>query len=183
MELQPIDAQTSGPQLFYGLRYHTRIVKPDVVETFHDQVGYWLWEPATGIVLQTLAIAVCGFDHCRSTSHADTGARDVMEPITRHNLIARLLDAVPEFQADPEDVRGNLTYLVFDDLARFVGSLIENRNHKELLQRVFGFIEDATRTRDHQIREILRDSFNELAIQHPETAESYMDGIPARFFS
>jgi hypothetical protein len=48
MVLQPIDAQTNGPQLFYGLRYHTRIVKPDDVETFHDQVGYWLWEPATG---------------------------------------------------------------------------------------------------------------------------------------
>jgi len=24
--------------------------------TFHDQVGYWLWEPATGLVQQTLAI-------------------------------------------------------------------------------------------------------------------------------
>ncbi len=56
MELQPIDAQTNGPQLFYGLRYHTRIVKPDDVETFHDQVGYWLWEPATGALMQTLSI-------------------------------------------------------------------------------------------------------------------------------
>lgn len=56
IELQPIDAQTNGPQLFYGLRYHIRIVKPDSVETFHDQVGYWLWEPATGIVIQTLSI-------------------------------------------------------------------------------------------------------------------------------
>lgn len=56
MELQPIDAQTNGPQLFYGLRYHTRIVKPDDVETFHDQVGYWLWEPATSTVIQTLSI-------------------------------------------------------------------------------------------------------------------------------
>jgi hypothetical protein len=56
IELQPIDAQTNGPQLFYGLRYHTIIVKPDLVETFHDQVGYWLWEPATGTVIQTLAI-------------------------------------------------------------------------------------------------------------------------------
>src|SRR5258708_17591946 len=55
-ELQPIDAQANGPQLFYGLRYHTRIVKPDVVETFHDQVGYWLWEPATGALILTLSI-------------------------------------------------------------------------------------------------------------------------------
>lgn len=55
-ELQPIDPQTNGPQLFYGLRYHTRIVKPDFVETFHEQVGYWLWEPATGTIVHTLAI-------------------------------------------------------------------------------------------------------------------------------
>src|SRR5437762_10708909 len=27
-ELQPIDPQANGPQLFYGLRYHTHIVKP-----------------------------------------------------------------------------------------------------------------------------------------------------------
>ncbi len=26
-ELQPIDPQTNGPQLFYGLRYHTHIVQ------------------------------------------------------------------------------------------------------------------------------------------------------------
>jgi hypothetical protein len=55
-ELQPIDPQTNGPQLFYGLRYHTHIVKPGEVETFHDQVGYWLWEPAANRVLHTLAI-------------------------------------------------------------------------------------------------------------------------------
>jgi hypothetical protein len=56
IELQPIDAQTNGPQLFYGLRYHQRIVEPGQVETFHDQVGYWLWEPATGTLIQTLSI-------------------------------------------------------------------------------------------------------------------------------
>jgi len=54
--LQPIDAQANGPQLFYGLRYHTRILATDEAATFHDQVGYWLWEPATGLVLQSLAI-------------------------------------------------------------------------------------------------------------------------------
>lgn len=56
IEFQPIDPQANGPQLFYGLRYHTRILATDEDATFHDQVGYWLWEPATGLVLQTLAI-------------------------------------------------------------------------------------------------------------------------------
>jgi hypothetical protein len=56
IEMQPIDAQANGPQLFYGLRYHVHIVASDEDATFHDQVGYWLWEPATGLVLQTLSI-------------------------------------------------------------------------------------------------------------------------------
>jgi hypothetical protein len=55
-ELQPIDPQTNGPQYFYGLRYHKHITKPDEVETFHDQVGYWLWNPAEETVTLTIAI-------------------------------------------------------------------------------------------------------------------------------
>jgi hypothetical protein len=55
-ELHPIDRQTNGPQLFYGLRYHTHITKPGEVEMFHDQVGYWLWEPAARAVTLTLGI-------------------------------------------------------------------------------------------------------------------------------
>lgn len=53
---EPIDPQANGPQLFYGLRYHVHITTAEEDITFHDQVGYWLWEPATGLVLQTLAI-------------------------------------------------------------------------------------------------------------------------------
>jgi hypothetical protein len=56
MVFEPIDPQANGPQLFYGLRYHTRILATDEDATFHDQVGYWLWEKATGLVLQSLAI-------------------------------------------------------------------------------------------------------------------------------
>ena len=56
IDLQPIDPQANGPQLFYGLRYHIHINTPEEAITFHDQVGYWLWEPATGLVLQTIAI-------------------------------------------------------------------------------------------------------------------------------
>ncbi len=55
-DLQPIDPQTNGPQLLYGLRYHTHIVEPGRTETFHDQVGYWLWEPETTVVTLMLAI-------------------------------------------------------------------------------------------------------------------------------
>ena len=56
IEMQPIDPQTNGPQLFYGLRYHVHINTLEEEITFHDQVGYWLWEPATDLILQTVAI-------------------------------------------------------------------------------------------------------------------------------
>lgn len=56
VSFDPIDPQTNGPQLFYGLRYHTHITTREEDITFHDQIGYWLWEPATGLILQTLAI-------------------------------------------------------------------------------------------------------------------------------
>jgi hypothetical protein len=54
--LHPIDPQANGPQLLYGLRYHQHVLRPGKPETFHDQVGYWLWEPATGLIVQTLTI-------------------------------------------------------------------------------------------------------------------------------
>ena len=56
IELQPIDPQANGPQLFYGLRYHLHVNTREEAISFHDQVGYWLYEAATGLILQTLAI-------------------------------------------------------------------------------------------------------------------------------
>ena len=41
---------------FYGLRYHIHINTPEEDITFHDQIGYWLWEPATGLILQSVTI-------------------------------------------------------------------------------------------------------------------------------
>jgi hypothetical protein len=56
IEMQPIDQQANGPQLLRGLRYHIHINTEEEDVTFHDQVGYWLWEPATGLVMQSLTI-------------------------------------------------------------------------------------------------------------------------------
>jgi hypothetical protein len=42
--------------LLYGLRYLVHVTKPDQVKTYHEQVGYWLWEPATETVIHTLTI-------------------------------------------------------------------------------------------------------------------------------
>ena len=56
IEMQPIDPQANGPQLLYGLRYHIHINTDEEDITFHDQVGYWLWERETGLVMQSLTI-------------------------------------------------------------------------------------------------------------------------------
>ena len=81
IELQPIDAQANGPQLFYGLRYHTHILASDEDATFHDQIGYWLWEPATGLVLQTLTIP--------------RGQVAIASGRTRADRVRHLLDGLP----------------------------------------------------------------------------------------
>ena len=56
IEMQPIDPQANGPQLLYGLRYHVHIMASDEETTFHDQIGYWLYEQKTGLVMQSLTI-------------------------------------------------------------------------------------------------------------------------------
>ena len=81
IELQPIDPQTNGPQLLYGLRYHTHINAPDEENTFHDQIGYWLWEPATGLIMQTLAIP--RGQVALAVGHAEADARRIVVAATR----------------------------------------------------------------------------------------------------
>ena len=49
---RPPTAPTGAGYDLRFLRYHIHINTPDEAITFHDQVGYWLWEPATGLVLQ-----------------------------------------------------------------------------------------------------------------------------------
>lgn len=73
IEMQPIDPQANGPQLFYGLRYHVHINTPEEDITFHDQVGYWLWEKETGLIIQTLAIPRGQI--AMAAGHAEPGAR------------------------------------------------------------------------------------------------------------
>ena len=74
IELQPIDPQSNGPQVLYGLRYHAHMVKPGEIETYHDQVGYWLWEPATGLLMHSLTIPRGQI--VLATGHAEAGATE-----------------------------------------------------------------------------------------------------------
>jgi len=86
MELQPIDPVTNGPQLFYGLRYHTHVTKPEQVKTYHDQVGYWLWEPATGTIIQTLAIPRGQIAMASGTASADATSFELVAQRASENF-------------------------------------------------------------------------------------------------
>jgi len=76
VEMQPIDPQSNGPQLLYGLRYHIHINTVEEDITFHDQLGYWLWEPATGLLMQTLSIP--RGQVALSVGHAEADARQLV---------------------------------------------------------------------------------------------------------
>lgn len=54
--LVPVDPGNNGPQVLYARRHHTIMTKPGEIGTYHDQVGYWLWEPATETVMHSLTI-------------------------------------------------------------------------------------------------------------------------------
>ena len=89
-ELHPIDFQTNGPQLFYGLRYHTHIINPQQDGTFHDQVGYWLWEPLACTVTLTLGIprgqVLLASGHAEPDAEGLRGDRNRRFTSERHHL-------------------------------------------------------------------------------------------------
>jgi hypothetical protein len=89
IELYPIDPVTNGPQLFYGLRYLIIVNKPDNVKTYHEQVGYWLWEPKTKTVIQTLGIP----------RGQIAMASAVVEPDAKEFELVARLDSIPTASA------------------------------------------------------------------------------------
>ena len=68
------------------------MVKPEQVKTYHDQIGYWLWEPATGTVIQTLTIPRGQVAMAVGKASADDQLRIDRQP--RFGDLWNLLDAV-----------------------------------------------------------------------------------------
>jgi hypothetical protein len=50
------DVTNAEEQTLSVVRYHQEVSRKSNDKVFHDQVGYWLWDPATDIVIQTLTI-------------------------------------------------------------------------------------------------------------------------------
>ncbi len=48
--------QANHEQTLFGVRYHQQVFRHDEEFPFHDQVGYWHWDPKAKLVMQSLAI-------------------------------------------------------------------------------------------------------------------------------
>ena len=103
IRMEPCDPQANGPQLIYGLRYHIHITTPGEAITFHDQTGYWLWEPATGLVLQTLAIPRGQI--ALAAGHAAKDARQIVVEALLWPVATMLLLAPQRRAPDPDQNR------------------------------------------------------------------------------
>jgi hypothetical protein len=102
--------------------------------------------------------------------------------ITYDDVVPRLLEAVPEFHPDIDDVADNLVYLVFPDLMRFIKRELEGKQSGQLLKRIFAFLEEAVRCQDPRITEMLRDALYGLAIPDPDTPKALMGTATRKLF-
>jgi hypothetical protein len=50
------DVTNAEEQTLSVLRYHQVVTRTADQKVFHDQVGYWMWDSATGVVMQSLSI-------------------------------------------------------------------------------------------------------------------------------
>jgi hypothetical protein len=83
--MKPFGPVDNGDQHLYGLDYKTAMWRDDEENPFHTEVGYWLWDAATGEVLR-------GFVVPRGITVL-AGAIGVAADATEFTLTAKLGDA------------------------------------------------------------------------------------------
>ena len=54
--LEPMGPVLNGPQLLYGLRYATTAWPIGAADPFHEEVGYWLWDPGAKMVMRAFIV-------------------------------------------------------------------------------------------------------------------------------
>ena len=54
--MKPFGPVENGSQSLYGLDYKTAMWRDDETNPFHTEVGYWLWDAATGEVLRGFVV-------------------------------------------------------------------------------------------------------------------------------
>ena len=53
---EPMGPVVNGPQVLYGLRYATVAWPSGKDKPFHEEVGYWLWDPQAQLVLRCFIV-------------------------------------------------------------------------------------------------------------------------------
>jgi len=56
LTLKPFGPVVNGDQVLYGLDYKTAMWRDSEENPFHTEVGYWLWDAATGEVLRGFVV-------------------------------------------------------------------------------------------------------------------------------
>jgi hypothetical protein len=56
LTFKPFGPVQNGRQSLYGLDYKTAMWRGDEADPFHTEVGYWLWDSATGEVVRGFAV-------------------------------------------------------------------------------------------------------------------------------
>ena len=56
LTFKPFGPVDNGSQSLYGLDYKTAMWRDDADNPFHTEVGYWLWDAATGEVLRGFVV-------------------------------------------------------------------------------------------------------------------------------
>jgi hypothetical protein len=106
-----------------------------------------------------------------------------MKSLTYENLVPRLIEALPEVPMDPDSVADNLTYLVFNDLMRFVNLTVEVGGDAPILAKIFRFIEEVAGTKDLQVQDVLQDCLYLVAVAPADKARSTWARILRRRFA
>ena len=52
----PMGPVVNGPQVMYGLRYSTTAWPIGRDDAFHEELGYWLWDPARTLVMRCFMV-------------------------------------------------------------------------------------------------------------------------------
>lgn len=53
---EPMGPVVNGPQVLYGLRYATTAWPLGEDDAFHEEVGYWLWDPERKLVMRCFMV-------------------------------------------------------------------------------------------------------------------------------
>jgi len=56
MVFEPMGPVQNGPQTIYGLRYSTMAWRLGEADAFHEEEGYWLWDPKAGQVMRSFIV-------------------------------------------------------------------------------------------------------------------------------